>query len=362
MKRTQQLNLFAPAVVEDDEDECDLFQPRDEPRPRPVRTPPAAPVASSKLTPAPKPAPKRAARRYAVPRGTSPHAAARRTAEAVVDAWHRNHGGSRMEIPVGVVAALSLWPLKGDDAHLQTDWILGLDTKDLLQLMRECWAYWWLRRPDLANRALPICTWMEEALSDHELSCVKAVAHAAITNSLLELTGSSMDPYDLAECDLMSWTITGLRSHGAREGLGEYHTPPEVCELMARMELGDCSQVGPGFSICDPAAGTGGMVRAAAQLMREHQVDPRTCRWHLADIDPIAAAGAATNMILWDLGPHTTVWCGDTLAQADTERRALEEKAAIFKHRDGVVRDMTMLAAIGGAERMVAGAVAAQAA
>ncbi|MFF8769023.1 N-6 DNA methylase [Kitasatospora sp. NPDC015120] len=361
MKRTQQLNLFAPAVVDDEDDEVDYFRPRDESRPRAVRTAPVAPVVVNTPEPVTRPAPKRKARRFPVPRGTSPHEAARRTAEAVAGAWHRNHGGSRMEIPVGVVAALSLWPIKGEDAHLQTDWMLDLDAKDLLQLMRECWAYWWLRRPDLANRARPIYSWMEESLNDHELSCVKAVAHAAITNSLLELTGS-IDPYDLAECDLMSWTITGLRSHGAREGLGEYHTPPEVCELMARMELGDCSQVEPGFSICDPAAGTGGMVRAAAQLMREHQIDPRTCRWHLADIDPIAAAGAATNLILWDLGPHTTVWCGDTLREAITEQLALEEKAAIFKHRDGIVRDMTMMAAIGGAERMVAAAVSAQAA
>ncbi|MFD4394415.1 hypothetical protein [Kitasatospora sp. NPDC058478] len=131
---------------------------------------------------------------------------------------------------------------------------------------------------------------------------------------------------------------------------------------MARMQLGDCSDVKPGYAFCDPAGGTGGMTRAAAQILREHQIDPAAMRWHLNDIDPIAAAGAAVNMILWGLGPNTTVWRGDVLAQGDTERRALEEKAAIFKHRDSLLGGVTMIAAIGRAEAMMAGAVADQAA
>nr|BEK65648.1 hypothetical protein KPHV_28750 [Kitasatospora purpeofusca] len=346
MKFTGQLDLFAPVATADDDD--GYFQPKAE-EPRPYATlPPVAPPAP----PAQKPAAKPKLRRFPVPSGTNPHEAARRVAESVADAWHNRHGGSRMEIPVGVVAALSLWPLKGPDAPLQADWMLGLDAKDLVQRMRECWAYWWTKRPDLVHRAAPIASWLDEPLDTHMLGCVRAVADAAITNSLLTITGS-MDPYDLAECDLMSWTITGLRSHGAREGLGEYHTPPEVCELMARMQLGDCSDVGPGFSLCDPAAGTGGLVRAVAQLMREHDIDPRTCRWHLCDLDPIAAAGAATNMLLWDLGPHTTVWRGDTLAQGDTERRALEEKAAIFEHRERLAAATALAHATGQAQRLL---------
>ncbi|MCX4749280.1 N-6 DNA methylase [Kitasatospora sp. NBC_01287] len=351
-----QLNLFAQQPDDDDDFQMPAAQVRTRPRLTPVPAPQPTPS-----TPGPAPTAKPALRRYPVPCNLRPQQTAQRIAEAAVDAWHRHHGGGRMEIPVGVVAALSLWPRKGPDAPLQADFMLGLDAADLVQLMRECWAYWWMRRPHLVNRAAPIASWMEEDLSSHELTCVKAVAHAAITNSLLVVTGS-MDPYDLAECDLMSWMVTGLRSRGSQKWLGEFHTPPEICELMARLELGDCSQVEPGFSFLEPAGGTGGMLRAAAQHLREHKIDPATCRWHLTEIDPIAAAGAAVNMMLWGMGQNATVWCGDSLAPVDTARLALEEKAGIFEHRDRVESAMAMAFAIGQAERLIAGVTAERAA
>ncbi|MGW7579683.1 N-6 DNA methylase [Kitasatospora sp. NPDC054768] len=367
MKRSQQLDLFAQP--DDEEPRPAQAQPRLRIAAAPAadrRTAPAhpAPVAIPGLEaapPAPPSAPKPKLRTFPVSSGVRAHEAAQRIAEAAARAWHSHHGGSRMEIPVGVVAALALWPLKGPDAPKQADWMLGLSPTDLVRLLRECWAHWWMRRPDLVHRAAPIASWTEEALSKHELACVRAVAHAAITSGLLTVTGSS-DPYDLAECDLMSWMVTTLRSKGSREGLGEHHTPPELCELMARMQLGDCSDIQPGYSLCDPVGGTGGMIRAAAQVLREHRIDPATCRWHLNDIDPIAAAGEAVNMILWGLGPNTTVWRGDVLAEGDTERLALEEKAALFRHRDNLLGGATMIAAVGRAEAMLAGVAADKAA
>ncbi|MFC8449526.1 N-6 DNA methylase [Kitasatospora sp. NPDC057223] len=347
----QQLNIFAQQP--DDEDDDRFFRPPGEPA-RPRLT--SVPDVTARTEP-PTAAPKPTARRYPVPRGTHPHKVAQRIAEMVVDTWHRNHGGGRMDIPVGVVAALSLWPVKGPDAPLQADWILGLDAKDLVQLLRECWAYWWMRRPDLVNRAAPIARWAEEDLSDHHLDCVRAVARAAITNGLLTVTGSS-DPGDLAECDLMSWVITGLRSRADRNWLGEFHTPPEICDLMARMQLGDCSDIGPGYSVLEPTAGTGGMVRSVAQAMRERQIDPAQCRWHLVELDPISAAGAAVNMMLWGMGPHTTVWCGSSLAPVDTAKLALEEKAELFELRDRVEASWATAYAIRRTEQLIAGVVA----
>ncbi|MEU5385969.1 N-6 DNA methylase [Kitasatospora cineracea] len=356
----QQLNIFAQQP-DDDEDDDLFYRPAAEPaRPRLAPVPHPAPRAQPPA-PAPKSKPKPTARRYPVPHGTNAHRAAQRIGEAVTDAWHRNHGGGRMDIPVGVVAALSLWPIKGPDAPLQADFILGLDAPDLVQLLRECWAHWWMRRPDLVNRAAPIARWTEEDLSDHHLTCIKAAARAAITSGLLTVTGSS-DPGDLAECDLMSWVITGLRARADRNWLGEFHTPPEVCDLMARMQLGDCSQVGPDFSLLEPAAGTGGMVRSLAQALRERQIDPAQCRWHLVELDPIAAAGAAVNMMLWGMGPRTTVWCGNSLAPVDTARLALEEKAELFELRDRMEAGMAMAYAVGKAERLIAGLSMEQAA
>ncbi|WP_327073162.1 SAM-dependent methyltransferase [Kitasatospora purpeofusca] len=356
----QQLNIFAQQP--DDEDDDMFFPPPAQAaRPRLAAVPDLA-TRTLPTSPPPKPAtkPKPTARRYPVPR-SSPHKAAQRIVEVAVDTWHRNHGGGRMDIPVGLVAALSLWPLKGPDAPLQAGYILGLDARDLVQLLRECWAYWWMRRPDLVHRAAPIARWTEEDLSDHHLASVKAVAHAVITNGLLTLTGSS-DPGDLAECDLMSWMITGLRSRGDRNWLGEFHTPPEVCDMIARMQLGDGSDVGPDFSVLDPTAGTGGMVRSLAQAMRDRQIDPAAYRWHLVDLDPISAAGAAVNMMLWGMGPHTTVWCGNSLAPVDTAVLAQEEKAELFELRERMQMGAATAYAIGKAERLIAGVVAEKAA
>ncbi len=362
-KRQRQPDLFS--ITAGDDDEYDYFQPKDSPAPR--RTPAAAPTAPAKTSAAkPQPATPMGSRtatqaklgvkaisKYRIPYGTRSHDAARQIAEAAVEAWDREHGGSRMEIPVGVVAALALWPLKGPGGPLCAEFFLQLDTKDLAQALRECWAYWWTIRPDLVHRAAPLASWLDEGMSAHDLRCIKAVARAAITQGLFDLTGTD-DPYMLADFDLMSWMITSMRSSGSRKWLGEYHTPPEICELMARQIVGDCSEVKPGYSFCDPAAGTGGMLRAVVQMLRERGIDPATCRWHLCDIDPIAAAGAAVNVLLWKLGPNSTVWCGDTLAQADTERLALEEKAQIFEYREELRWKAATVAAVRQAEELLA--------
>ncbi|MFE2346171.1 N-6 DNA methylase [Kitasatospora cineracea] len=362
---SQQLNIFAQQP-DDDEDDVFFRRPAEPARPRlaavqaVLAAPTPAPAANRETRRAAKKEAKRAAKkeakpvnRYPLPR-RNPHRAAQHIAEAVADAWHRNHGGGRMDIPVGLVAALALLPWKGPDAPLLADRVLGLDARDLVGLLRECWAYWWIQRPDLVHRAGPIARWTEEDLSDHHLSCVKAVARAAITNGLLTLTGSS-DPGELAECDLMSWTITGLRSHVDRKWLGEYHTPPEICELMARVQLGDPSEVGPDFSVLEPTAGTGGLVRATAQVMREHRLDPGDYRWHLVELDQISAAGAAVNMLLWGMGPRTTVWCGNSLAPVDTAKLAEQEKAEVFEHRERLKMVAAMIAAVSEAERLIAG-------
>ncbi|KDN85693.1 hypothetical protein KCH_25210 [Kitasatospora cheerisanensis KCTC 2395] len=365
MKQRRQPDLFS-LPADSDDDEYDYFQPKDTPAPRPalatVPTAPAKTPAAKPQPPAPagnrtagpaEPKAKAPISKYRIPFGTRSHQAAQWIAEAAVEAWDREHGGSRMEIPVGVVAALALWPLKGPGGPLCAEFFLQLDAKDLAQALRECWAYWWTIRPDLVHRAAPLASWLDESMSAHELRCIKAVARAAITQGLFDLTGTD-DPYMLADFDLMSWMITGMRSSGSRKWLGEYHTPPEICELMARQVIGDCSEVKPGHSFCDPAAGTGGMVRAAVQMLRERGIDPATCRWHLCDIDPIAAAGAAVNVLLWKMGPNTTVWCGDTLAQADTERLALEEKARIFEHREDLRWKAATVAAVLQAEELLA--------
>jgi hypothetical protein len=104
-----------------------------------------------------------------------------------------------------------------------------------------------------------------------------------------------------------------------------------MATIEARLTLADAE---PGQSICDPCAGTGGLLRAAAQNLRARGIDPRSMRWYAADIDPVVVAGLAVYMHLWDLGPQIVVGCADVLVEGDWEARATaEQDTAIEQHR-----------------------------
>ncbi|MGO4431345.1 hypothetical protein AB4Z54_74295, partial [Streptomyces sp. MCAF7] len=100
--------------------------------------------------------------------------------EAVASAWYRTHGGTRMEIPMGIVATLALWPVKGYPRTL-ADFFRTVDTAQLLQCVREVAAYWWMRRPDLIDTASLLFEWAsEDELPVNELDAIRATFHAAL--------------------------------------------------------------------------------------------------------------------------------------------------------------------------------------
>lgn len=344
--------------------QLDLFnqgQPRKTPTPTPPTTfrpaladlpPPPAPVTiaiparhphqAAKPTP---PESRPANRRYA-PLQCNPHRAAHDIAEAVEAAWHGAHGGNRLEIPAGVIAALALWPLRGADAPLVAHWWLGLGDEDFLTALRECWARWWIQRPDLIDRATPLHRWLEDERPEpNRIRAVRAAARAALTGGLLHLTSAAPDFGGNSDADVLGAVITVMRARGARDVLAEFHTPPELSELMARFLLTD-EPPPPGMKFNDPCSGTGGMYRAAAQHLRERGSNPHDFGWAMTDIDPLAAAGAAVNAILWDLGPHVLVACADTLTEGDPYVRAATEWRESHARRDGMVEGARFLARI----------------
>lgn len=242
---------------------------------RPATRPPMAPTSRS----APKaPTPSR----YK-PRHFSTRSDGATFGEAIADAWHGAHGGNRMDIPFGIVALLALWPHKAPGAALAReigDFITDYPAERLPAGYAEVIAHHWVQRPDLIDTAAPILRWTEEEHDKQTLRAVKAVTDAAIRHGVLLYTGDS-DPAGCTDIDLMSWTITNLRHHSARSGLGEYHTPPEICELLTRMVNdaggadGETTAAGfiaddvrAGQSLLDPCAGTGGMFRGAAVAQR----------------------------------------------------------------------------------------------
>ncbi|MFF3976994.1 hypothetical protein [Streptomyces sp. NPDC001828] len=283
---------------------------------------------------------------------SNPHQTAFDIAEAVSRAWHNAQGGAAIEIPMGVVATLALWPLRGPDAYLAADWWLSLDDTQLLTAFRECWARWWIMRPDLIDRATPLHKWIEdEEPGPTRARAVRAVVEAALTRGLLHLT-SSDDASCRSTADVMGAVLAVMRSQGAHDALAEVHTPPEVAELMARMVIDDM-HLKPGMRFDEPTGGTGQMYRAAVQVMREKDIDPHEFGWALTDIDELAAAGAAVNAVIWDLGPHVLIACGDTLHEGDCYTKAADQARAVIERRDQLHAQAVFLAAIQKVEALV---------
>lgn len=240
--------------------------------------------------------PKRRAAPGSAPRHTSslpinePLAAAERIAAAAERAWHGAGAGTDEGACVGMIAALALLGQADPQGPDPRDQILDLGDEEIAQLLREVWRLFTISRPELAMRCGPFGEWLNaEPLDRHLLGGAGAVVRAAVTSGLLELT---LDLEVSRQVDLLGVLYTMMRSHGARKARGEFYTPPAVAEAMAGMTLAGLSS---GQSICDPAAGTGGLLRAAAAALRAEGKDPHEYLWFGCDIAPVAVAGLAVN-------------------------------------------------------------------
>ncbi|RKE03001.1 hypothetical protein [Streptomyces sp. TLI_171] len=284
------------------------------------------------------------------PRGPR-HAADFAIASACADSWYRERGGARVQIPIGAVAALALWPIKGPDAWMQGSWWLSLDEEQLAAALRECWARWWIQRPDLIHRAAPLHNWLnDDAVRTAAMPAVKAVIRTAITEGVLELV-SSGDAWARTDTDVLGWMVTLMRSGGERQALAEFPTPPDMAALMSRFLLVEqAKDITPGQAFHDPTSGTGAMIRALALHLYDRGLNPADFSWAMTDLDQTSAAVAACCSILWELGPRVLVWCGDTLREGDGPDRAAAEKAKLINERN---RTLRQLAALRGSLRLI---------
>ncbi|MFC4512286.1 N-6 DNA methylase [Streptomyces ehimensis] len=355
-----QLDLFA-----------DVDATNEPPRPKTTAKIPAT-FASSKpatvpptpaIKPAATPAPAASVRALRPRLPKNPHEVALRLAEAVSSAWHTQHGGTAIEVPIGIVAALALIrpkDPKGPDLARQ---ILNQDDDQLIKMYREIWAGHWIQRPDLIDRARILHEWTNDDEHDkHRLYVTRAVTQAALRNGIFDLTGHD-DPYFRAATDVLSPVMALTRSAGAQKGLGEYHTPAHVGEMIGHVVMAEAGFITrdpkPGDHIHDPACGSGGLLRAAAQGLRERGGDPASMRWSGVDIDPIAAACTAVNAIVWGLGPRVTVACADTLTRPDAVEEAMAEARAVIEHRDQLFGRAAVIGAVRKAQRLFDQVVAA---
>lgn len=257
--------------------------------------------------------------------------------ESVAEAWYRS-GGSRLDIPAGIVAALALWPIKSSGAEHAASlaaYIAAQPPRVLVRGFADCFASHWNLRPDLMDVAWPLFDWTEEELNPTQLDAVQAVTQAALRHGVLHYTGD-IDASARSRIDLMSWVITSLRHHQSRRSMGEYHTPPDISDLMAAMLGAEAPAVATpqGEWFIEPTAGTGGLFRSTAQSLRREGRNPADYGWVMLELDQLAAAGAAVNSIIWGLGPRAVVGCGDVLVRADLEQDAFVHQRELVRHRD----------------------------
>jgi type I restriction enzyme M protein len=104
--------------------------------------------------------------------------------------------------------------------------------------------------------------------------------------------------------DMLGDVYMELASRSKASRMGQFFTPVEVCEVMARITLPDADEM-VGKSITDPAAGSGRMLLAA------HAMQPKLGLIVAADLDPICAKMCALNF--WLHGIRGEVACMDSL-------------------------------------------------
>ena len=256
-------------------------------------------------------------------------------AEQVSAAWYRSHGADRIDIAVGTVAALAVNPLKTRYPADLVAWFRQLDDANILAALHEIWGRTWITQPYLVQASRPLHSWLDKDPDSETVYAVRAVIDAALNAGLLDVTNYT-DPGQRASEDVLGAVLTHMRSIGARKGLGEFHTPADVADIMTRLvntELPD-----PGQTIHEPAAGSGGLIRAAAQNIRRLGGDPAQYAWVMGDLDALAIACAATNAIVWGLGDNVLAYRADALAEPEAAQRAVETRRAVLVHHGRILR------------------------
>lgn len=293
------------------------------------------------------------------------HARAERIAEAVDTTWHRSAAAvSRIEIPLSVVAGFALLKIEETipehSSPSVTARLQNLSDDDVISVLRELWVAYLNDRPDLIARAYPLCSWLFFGAIDRTVrEAAVATARASLEADQLQLTGTDLRH----TVDLLGVVLTHLRSDSARKGKGQFFTPADLADLMAHMVAADgrtgertaaqtADRTVDRVAVHEPAAGTGGMLRAMAQMMRQTGRDPATVSWSAVDVDELAIACLAVNAHLWGLGPDVLLGVGDALVD-DWRVRAEAERAECVQLALQIRRHKAALQLLNSIERLI---------
>jgi hypothetical protein len=245
-------------------------------------------------------------------------------AHAIADAhaWHRAHGAGEIEIPLSIIGALSLLSPPDDEREWTVTTLQAAPLDQFRAIMCAQWAIFARYRSDLLNRAWPLISiWHgEQPLTEEKLVAAKQVSDAAISVGLLSLTGTERR----RDTDLFGPLLVALRPDSARETRGQFYTPGDLADAITHL-----MPPAEGDSVLEPAVGTGGMLRSAAEALRARGDDPAKVHWCAVDIDELAVACLCVNVVLWELGHDVVLGVGNSLADDWIDRVLAERRETV---------------------------------
>ncbi|GAA5120959.1 N-6 DNA methylase [Haloechinothrix salitolerans] len=269
------------------------------------------------------------------------HAAA--IAGAVDTAWNKSNHSGRRDVALSVVAALSLVSQRDSHGPDLAEQLQAQTAHDFTGTVQSIYTALVNARPDLTHLVYPLMAWVFDEPDRTLQNAAKRTADAALGEGQLELTGT----HDRYDTDLLGVLLTLLKTHTAGRANAQIYTPTPVADLMAQMTPPE-----ENTAVYDPAVGTGGLFRAAAQAMRTQHRDPATVSWYGADIDDLAIASCAVNSLLWGLGPRILLCVANTLAEGDWATRAEAQRAEVLQLTKTIRRDKLMINAIRTAQKL----------
>ena len=276
----------------------------------------------------------------------SAEAHAMRIAKRAAEAWRQAQGGDD-STAVGVVAALALTDRAAPSGPDRAQMLAGSSDEAIAGALSGIWAQFWIARPELGRLVGPLARWVNDTNpAQGKVRAIADVARAATQSGLLDL----VDTGALRHTDVIGLMYHQMRTQSgaaADWARGEFVTPAAVCKLMAATALSGPELLKPGSALEAGPSGTGELLLAYAEHIREQGKDPAGFWWIAHGISPAAVAVTAVNCHLWDLGPHVVIGIADSIAEPGWPERAWAEQQAAVAHRDELVQAGAMLAAAG---------------
>lgn len=212
-------------------------------------------------------------------------------------------GGGRREVPVALTSlATGVLLLGSGEPVLAASMDFFAVDRSRLEVLAELWRQAVKSAPFLDGHLDALTGWLDDP-SDTE-----AAAAEQCFGELCRVDLPTTVAQPSVDGEILGTTYTFLRSQWDRRSSGAFYTPLAVSRMIAEMNPAQ-----EGDRVLEPACGAGGMVIAAAQVMRAHGHDPATVTWFLNDIDPLAVALAGVNALAHGLGPNVVLACGDGL-------------------------------------------------